>query len=1016
MPLTLGARLGKYRIVSLLGAGGMGEVYRAHDDRLGRHVALKVLPTEVAADADRLARFEHEARVVAGLNHPNIVTLYSVEDENGVRFLTMELVEGISLDREIREGGLPIARVMELADAVAEALIAAHDKGIVHRDLKPANVMLTADGRVKVLDFGLAKLTGSAERDTGQSATVTSVSKAAEIVGTVPYMAPEQVRGEPVDHRADVFAFGILLYELIAGRRPFDGATLGVISSAILRDTPASLSSLRADAPAHLERIVARCLEKEPGARFASAREVRDELRRAASTGTPAATIFKPPPAPPTPLLGREAMVARAMALLASPVRFMTITGYGGTGKTRFAIELFRRLASEHEDAAFVSLASVTAPAEAMSTIATALSIPQAHGRSPLDALSTVIGDRRALLILDNFEQIVDAAPEVAALVERCHGLSCIVTSRAPLKVSAEREFPLPPLDLPPESAALDVLGDCASVSLFVQRAARVKAGFALTEANAGAIAAICRRLDGLPLALELAAARVRSLDPAALLPRLDRALDLLTSGDRDLPLRQRTLRATVSWSYSLLHAPEQRLLRWLSCFHEGFTLAALEQVCYPEDERPFAVDHLDSLVEKGLVRLIGGGERYTLLETIRAFAAEQLHAAGEDDDARAAHAAYFGSFAAAMAASFRTTAQVAALNRGRADDANLHAGLQWEVARSRTGDEPALERALTFAGSLDWYWHMNGQHFTARAALDELLGRAETPSRGRALAFLAASMVSTVTGEWERSLAEQARGFDDAITVGDEEAAAEGRMMMGYCLLSLGRVPEAIAALDDAIARSRGRFDFLEALALAIKGMAEFVAGDLPGGVALVEAAIAIQKRLDDHEGGGIALSFLAQMVFAGGDPARALAIYEEAAALFRGVDHPELARVQAEMGWTALATGDALSARRCFREAVQTNELVGSARGTGLALMGLAAVDAAVGQAERAVAIASAARALSERTGVVVAHPLLPDIVARIDALKNSIPKGRLDGLVANASGLSPAAVLAMVGETSG
>ena len=243
-------------------------------------------PPEWPPIAERLARFEHEARIVAGLNHPNIVTLYSVEDEDGIRFLTMELVEGQGLDRQVTPGGLPIARVIELGVGLADALAAAHEKGVVHRDLKPANVMLTSDGRVKVLDFGLAKLADSrADYEAAQAVTIeTPVSVAGQVAGTVPYMAPEQVRGEPVDSRTDLFALGVLLYELTTGRRPFEGATQGLVSSAILRDTPASLSSVRADASADLDRIVARCLEKEPHARIQTARDVSNELRRAGTT------------------------------------------------------------------------------------------------------------------------------------------------------------------------------------------------------------------------------------------------------------------------------------------------------------------------------------------------------------------------------------------------------------------------------------------------------------------------------------------------------------------------------------------------------------------------------------------------------------------------------------------------------------------------------------------------------------------------------------------------------------
>lgn len=280
MPLTEGTRLGAYEILSPLGAGGMGEVYRARDTRLGRDVALKVLPEAFASDAGRLARFEREARTVAGLNHPSIVVLHSIEEEGGVRFLTMELVEGRSLDRLVPPGGLPLPRVLELSIPLADALVAAHEKGVVHRDLKPANVMVTREGRVKVLDFGLAKpAKENAALDETQALTVDSpISGVGQAVGTIPYMAPEQIRGEVVDARADVFALGVILYELLTGKRPFGGKTSADLSSSILRDTPVPVQALRAELPRDMDRIVGRCLEKDRERRFQTAKDVRNEL------------------------------------------------------------------------------------------------------------------------------------------------------------------------------------------------------------------------------------------------------------------------------------------------------------------------------------------------------------------------------------------------------------------------------------------------------------------------------------------------------------------------------------------------------------------------------------------------------------------------------------------------------------------------------------------------------------------------------------------------------------------
>jgi len=271
-----GSRLGHHTIVSLLGAGGMGEVWLAEDTTLKRRVALKVLPA--AADPDRLARFQREAKAVAALSHPNIVTIHSIEQEGDVRFLTMELVDGQTLSQAIPRGGLPVGQVLEIGAALADALAASHEKGIIHRDLKPANVMLAGrERRVKVLDFGLAKLL----EEPGSDAQTTSVVQTVEgrILGTVAYMSPEQVEGKPLDPRSDLFSLGIVLYEMATGDRPFKGSSNASVLTAILKDTPKSVTTLRGDLPGELARIIRLCLQKDPEQRVQTAKDVRNQLR-----------------------------------------------------------------------------------------------------------------------------------------------------------------------------------------------------------------------------------------------------------------------------------------------------------------------------------------------------------------------------------------------------------------------------------------------------------------------------------------------------------------------------------------------------------------------------------------------------------------------------------------------------------------------------------------------------------------------------------------------------------------
>lgn len=396
-------------------------------------------------------------------------------------------------------------------------------------------------------------------------------------------------------------------------------------------------------------------------------------------------------------VLGREADLTVAAERLQQGARVLTVTGVGGTGKTRLAVALFHRLHSEYAGgAAFVSLASVTSAADVMPTISATLGIAEAHGRSALDALATVIGAQPVLLVLDILEQVVDAARDMANLVSKCAGLRVIATSRQPLKIGAESELALAPLGLPDAGTiAADELMHYPAVALFVQRAEKVKPGFTLSAANAVSVAAICCSLDGLPLALELAAARVRILEPAVLLHRLDHALDLLSSGDRDLPLRQRTLRATISWSSSLLDESEKQLLRRLSAFHDGWTLDAMEQVCFSPDDRWSAVDGLESLVEKGLVRV--------------------------------AHAAILWCTSRAR------TGDAESLERGMALCGNLN--WFWHIAGHH----------LTARGMVDTLVAM---------------AQDNAPSLARAGAMFANGMTSTVTGEWDRSLMETTTGY----------------------------------------------------------------------------------------------------------------------------------------------------------------------------------------------------------------------------------------------------------------
>jgi serine/threonine protein kinase len=344
--LAVGSRIGQYEVLSAIGAGGMGEVYRARDRRLGRDVALKILPDFFAADPERRARFDHEARAVAALNHPNIVTIYSVEESGGTRFLTMEIVEGQTIDALIPPRGLPLPELLKYALPIAEAVCAAHDRQIVHRDLKPSNVMVTREGRVKVLDFGLAKFQHTAALDeAAQTMSAGPVTSIGHVIGTAAYMSPEQAQGWRVDHRSDLFSFGILLYEMATGLRPFTGDTPVAVLLAIVKDAPKPITEVRPDTSYDLARIIDKCLEKNPERRLQSARELRELL----------AALAAPLPSSP-PTRWRVPILVAAAAVIGVSGGAFLLTRTSGRDASNVPKPTFTRLTFESRMESWPSL------------------------------------------------------------------------------------------------------------------------------------------------------------------------------------------------------------------------------------------------------------------------------------------------------------------------------------------------------------------------------------------------------------------------------------------------------------------------------------------------------------------------------------------------------------------------------------------------------------------------------------------------------------------------------------
>ena len=605
-----------------------------------------------------------------------------------------------------------------------------------------------------------------------------------------------------------------------------------------------------------------------------------------------------------TSFVGREDEIAEAVGLLGR-ARLLTLTGAGGTGKSRLALQVADRVRPEYGDGAFfVDLSAVTDPALVPAAVARALRVPEVPGRPLLDALADHLRDRRLLLVVDNFEQVAEAGPVVEGLLAGAPGLRVLVTSRVALSVRGEQELLVPPLalpdpDRPPNLAAL---GRSEAVRLFVERAQAVRPGFRLTAGNAPAVAEITARLDGLPLAIELAATRTKVLTPEQILPRLQRRLTLLTGGARTLPDRQRTLRGAVAWSHDLLAPPERRLFDRLSVFAGGWTLASAEAVGDPAGLGLDPLDAITSLADQSLITRVedaAGQPRFSMLETIREFGQEQLAATGELAAARRRHGGWFLDLAVAAGPRLTGTDQGEWLDRCDLEHANLRAALAWAVEAGETG------RALEAAAALWRFWQQRGHLSEGRRRLEELLAlppaQQRDPARAKALA--AAGGIAW----WQEDIA-AARGFyQEALAIerelGDPAGIADALYNQAFVAAADGDFEGAFRGFEESLELFRRAGDEVGAARadwmIVIRDLA---AGrwDLP--MAKAEEAVATWRRAGARFDLGSGLVWTGVVYARAGRMADAKAAIGEALELFREADSP-IGIVSVLQGQTYLA-----------------------------------------------------------------------------------------------------------------
>jgi len=960
----LSGRVGHYEILGTLGRGGGGIVYEARDTRLDRIVALKVVPERPASSPEEPASSprsashaaEREARTLAALNHPAIATIHAREEVDGVSFLVQERIEG----RSLREALADVRRAevgVRVARDVAAAVHAAHAVGVVHRDLKPENVMLTPDGAAKVLDFGIAVLLHEDE--------------VADRVGTPGYMSPEHLLGAPTRPAQDVWSLGCLLVEMASGRPAVPGDT-------VLERTRLTLSGELDTAgfpsswPDEIRRLALACLAAEPSERppmtevTATLDRVHDALARTTGGDEEASNL----PPDPDPFVGRRGPLAEAATALDDHA-LVTITGMGGSGKTRLATTAARRWLERSSGRVWlVAMTAVTDAAVVPDTVARTLELPEAGGADPIEGIRrALVREDPVLLLLDGCEhQLAAVRALVTAIAGAAPGLRVLATSREPIGVGGERVLSLPLLDVPgPDVVAPAALAANESVQLFVDRARRVSPGLTLSDHNAAVIADLCRRMEGIPLAIELAAARMAVLSPEEILARLDARLDVLSREGGTDP-RHRSLRAALDASFELLDPDDRTLLTGLTVFVGGFSLDAVTAVCGPDTPDPPILDAMTRLVARSWVvrrDLPRGPSRYDLLDVVRDYATERLRT---DEPGRPAvlherHLTHFGALVARAKHDRHGPAGTDAVHEVRPEVENVRAALD------RHGTDPSPE-AIRLAADMGTFWYALGHWPEGQARSERILAAAPSDAEPARIAELEEWIGHFSLG---RGRLEQSRAsFERALS----RRRALGRGVdIGLCLRYLGNVHEHLEEHDRARAYLEESIAVLEPLDMpaelagSLAGIADiaFRMKDLAAARHYYERALTETRKARFVDGEATVLGNLGGVAYLEGDLETALDHYTEARDLHEEVGYRRgHAAMTVNIGATLNRAGRPEEARVHAVEALaalrEMDNILYAVEGLAL----FAAIESALGRKEDAAVALGTVESLREEAGL--------------------------------------------------
>ncbi len=931
-PLTAELAAAGFEDAVEIGHGGFGVVYRCWQEALDRTVAVKVSATEL--DPDDQARFIREQHAMGRLTeHPNIVTVLEVgATASGHAYLVMPYYQPDSLDAWIRKHGpTSLGKGLSIGVKIAGALESAHRLGIMHRDVKPGNILFTNYGEPALTDFGIAHIAGGFRTSAGT------------LTGSPAFIAPEVLEGEAPTPAADVYGLGATLFCAITGHAAFERRAEENVVTQFLRITTQPVSGLRdSGIPDDVIALIATAMHREVGHRPSAAvlgdtiRQIQrrhefpiDEMalrigpelgpldqRSRVRTQFPSAAVARGPdrgdgnlPYELTSFIDRRTELAEMKREL-SVSRLVTLTGSGGVGKTRLALRAASTARHNFADGAWlVELADVSDASHLVEVVAATLDIRGRPNTPLVEVLTQFLGSADMLLILDNCEHVVDAVAKLTdTMLRACPHLRILATSREPLNIDGESVVWVPPLAVPnkDQESNLRAISGFGAVTLFSDRAAAVVPGFQLDGDNTSAVAQICARLDGLPLAIELAAAWLRSMSIDQILQHLDDRYSFLTHGSRSAPKRQQALQWCIDWSYELCTLAEQRLWARLSVFVGGFELDAAEDICATDLTPPSALDALTSLVDKSILirEEVDTVVRFRMLETLRQYGRQKLQTTAEYEALRRRHRGWYKQLALDAEAewiSHRQPEWVARLDR---EQPNLREALESFLSE----DTPeAVQASLRTSAALYEFWFLRGLYGEGRALLDRALARSDAgPAPDRVAALRASIQLAAVHGDF-RTVAthsKEVRALSQQSSIPAVQAQID--IAEGSLALTRGDAARACAALERAVNILRTqRTSTLHANALGFLMWASEVRGDRTRTDTHSRELLSVTEPCGELFYRGSALRGMAVVAWQQGDRRRAEHLIMTALRLNRRLNSPTTAAVDFQaLAWTIAHT----------------------------------------------------------------------------------------------------------------